>query len=590
MDKNKISFILDGEDLRMFSGILDGTISVIRDDVENLRDRKLRAAFKKEGNEKEKKEYDKLCEELTNIEKLKENTDDLICEPAFKKSLIFKLDVIETTDNGCTIKIENEEGVSIEVMKLPKWFSFIAGKIKRNTNIEEVDEKLSACRKENAMKVKAEGDMKMEDKRKIEDFAETLKEMNQEGYKENKLDKMPEPDIRFATEEDYKKLSEAFKAETASEECGCKCDDGDCGGCCQEKQCKCGCSSNHEEDEEETPIEAPSDIEIIEDDLCEALDDILENIDYVKNLIYTEGKCKKCGGYILFNLSDPQLEILKMLGLTLPEDAQYCICQEIEESHKEDVNKALEWIKSKETKSYVKEYDENKSLTQNLKEYRPAFEIGTLVTQASDISFCGHEYLEETAADLRRKEILDALLSYEVEINWATKEGVDVPSKSDEDLGYDIKAHFDEDEMVFQPFETKLVPTGVYAAMPNKHWGLIAKEKGSTGALAMRCGAGVIDSGYRDEIFIALTNANPYPLVISKDPNLKKPEMRTVQVQISDIIGKEENRMYYPYTKGICQLILVRNIQSKSNVLSIEELQQMPSKRGTGKLGSTDNL
>lgn len=343
-------------------------------------------------------------------------------------------------------------------------------------------------------------------------------------------------------------ISSKCKNENLTEENGtvddtivkeCECNSNCSHGCCGEKECSCkngDCNDNHVSDEDIKEFSIIWDErDNIENDICGALDNILENIDFVKNILYTEGKCKECGGYILFHLSDPQLEILKMLGLTLSEGIQYCNCKidkYQDDSQKNDNDETLEY----------------------------------------------------------NDDILDKVLNYEVEISWATKDGVEVPSKSEEDLGYDIRAHFEEDELLFQPFETKLVPTGVYAAMPNKHWGLIAKEKGSTGALGIRCGAGVIDSGYRDEIFIAITNDNPYSLSISKDPNLKKPIIKTVPVKINELVARNEERIYYPYTKGICQLLLVRNIPSKSKKITIEELQSIPSKRGTGKLGSTDNI
>ena len=39
-----------------------------------------------------------------------------------------------------------------------------------------------------------------------------------------------------------------------------------------------------------------------------------------------------------------------------------------------------------------------------------------------------------------------------------------IPSKRDEDGGYDVYACFDEDYMVIQPHETKLIPSGIATA------------------------------------------------------------------------------------------------------------------------------
>ena len=76
-----------------------------------------------------------------------------------------------------------------------------------------------------------------------------------------------------------------------------------------------------------------------------------------------------------------------------------------------------------------------------------------------------------------------------------------IPSKRDEDMGFDIYACFDEDYIVIEPHETKLIPTGIASAC-DSNYGFLVFERGSTGSkgIARRCG--VIDSGYRNEWFI----------------------------------------------------------------------------------------
>ena len=43
-----------------------------------------------------------------------------------------------------------------------------------------------------------------------------------------------------------------------------------------------------------------------------------------------------------------------------------------------------------------------------------------------------------------------------------------IPSKEDENAGYDIYACFDEDYMVIPPHSTKLIPTGIASALSDK--------------------------------------------------------------------------------------------------------------------------
>ncbi|MCY9757686.1 dUTP diphosphatase [Paenibacillus alvei] len=145
-----------------------------------------------------------------------------------------------------------------------------------------------------------------------------------------------------------------------------------------------------------------------------------------------------------------------------------------------------------------------------------------------------------------------------------------IPSKLEEDAGYDIYANFEQEFITFYPHETKLVPTGI-ASSVTKDYALIAKERGSTGSKGMGLRAGVVDSGYRDEIFIGLTNENDKTLVIAKNPDLFD-------------TGKS---IVYPYTKAIAQLLLVPVIDANVKEISLEALQAIPSIRGKGKIGSS---
>ncbi|OME54154.1 hypothetical protein BSK59_16040 [Paenibacillus odorifer] len=149
------------------------------------------------------------------------------------------------------------------------------------------------------------------------------------------------------------------------------------------------------------------------------------------------------------------------------------------------------------------------------------------------------------------------------------KENAIIPSKIEENAGYDIYACADG-VIEFAPHETKFVPTGV-ASSVTKEYALIAKERGSTGSKGMGLRAGVIDSGFRDEIFIAITNENDKPLVITKNPEHYNGEKVIV----------------YPYTKAIAQLLLIPVIDAKVKEISLESLQAIPSIRGKGKVGST---
>lgn len=154
-----------------------------------------------------------------------------------------------------------------------------------------------------------------------------------------------------------------------------------------------------------------------------------------------------------------------------------------------------------------------------------------------------------------------------------------IPSKRDEDMGFDIYACFDEDYMVINPHETKLIPTGIASAC-NPEYGFVVFERGSTGSkgIARRCG--VIDSGYRNEWFIGLTNTTSKVMFISK-----LSEQETYNKYYEDIMPES---FVYPYSKAIAQALVfpVPKVEVEEN--SYEELKEIKSERGMGALGSSN--
>lgn len=423
-------------------------------------------------------------------------------------------------------------------MKLPEWLKDL---IDRNNLIAEVDKEITPIKNRNKKQLDTElkndqekdqinnlEDDNMENNKKLKDFAASLKELRVDDL----FVKTKSSDIN----DNIPCGGDCDGDCKCGRDCDgdCKCNDND-NKCCS-GDCKCN-EYTHKYSAEDT-----------EEAVSEALDDILEKIDFVKYKLYNEGKCQYCGGYFMYDLSDPQLDLLKLLGFELPEDAKICHC---------DMNtkiKVKDEVEDENDIDEVKDVDDALSFTQ---QYPVNTEISNVTDSNEDDS---------------------------VEILWACEDGVETPHKNEEDLGYDVKAHFDTDQWVIPPHTTSLIPTGLYAAVPVR-WGLIAKEKGSTGAIGMKCGAGVIDSGYRDEIFIAITNENDSFLIITKDPEVKK-----VTYGSYKFVECSCDAIYYPYKKGIAQLLLVPNPKSKGKKISIEELKAIPSIRGEGKLGSTDNF
>lgn len=147
-----------------------------------------------------------------------------------------------------------------------------------------------------------------------------------------------------------------------------------------------------------------------------------------------------------------------------------------------------------------------------------------------------------------------------------------LPKKRTEDAGYDIYAYFDEDYVEIKPHETKIFNTGIASECGHQYY-FQALERGSTGTkgIAQRCG--VIDSGYRGEWMIPITNTTKYPIIIAKEGKEPKETKRGTVI--------------YPYEKAICQVAILPVPEMKIKEVTKEEYAKFASERGSGRLGST---
>ena len=148
-----------------------------------------------------------------------------------------------------------------------------------------------------------------------------------------------------------------------------------------------------------------------------------------------------------------------------------------------------------------------------------------------------------------------------------------IPSKSVGNAGYDIYACFEEDSISIEPNEIKLIPTKLSSYLPDDYY-LQLQERGSTGTrgLSLRCG--VIDSSFLGEIFIPINNTTNKTIVITKYP------------EEADNFW-EDLKTIYPYTKAICQAVLLPVPKVEVVELSKEEFQKIESDRGKGMLGDS---
>ena len=155
-----------------------------------------------------------------------------------------------------------------------------------------------------------------------------------------------------------------------------------------------------------------------------------------------------------------------------------------------------------------------------------------------------------------------------------------IPSKKEEDAGYDIYADFPEDHFIIPANTTRLIPTGIACAL-HSDWYFQVEERGSTGSKGIKKSAGVVDSGYRGEIFIALTNCNNKTLVITKHPK-RQDYLKDMPADL-----RQNGIITYPYDKAIAQLILHKVPRMQVRTVKYDDLLTIPSGRGTGSLGSS---
>ena len=123
-----------------------------------------------------------------------------------------------------------------------------------------------------------------------------------------------------------------------------------------------------------------------------------------------------------------------------------------------------------------------------------------------------------------------------------------LPSKRDEDAGFDIYSDSTEN-IILKPNETKFFTTGLRSAFPSNYW-IEIKERGSTGAVGLSVRSGVIDSGYRGEWKIMLTNVNKYPVEFSHDVD-------KVTYIKGKIFKNKIKKVIYPLTKAIAQAVVI---------------------------------
>lgn len=152
-----------------------------------------------------------------------------------------------------------------------------------------------------------------------------------------------------------------------------------------------------------------------------------------------------------------------------------------------------------------------------------------------------------------------------------------MPTKRKEDAGFDI--YTIDTNSVLKPGETKFFSTGLRSAFPKEYWVEI-KERGSTGAVGLSVRSGVIDSGYRGEWKIMLTNVNNYPVEFSDGVD-------KVTYVYGKLFKKRIKKVIYPLSKAIAQAVVIPlpNIECKLDKAMVDGTKSDRGDSGWGASG-----
>lgn len=238
------------------------------------------------------------------------------------------------------------------------------------------------------------------------------------------------------------------------------------------------------------------------------------------------------------------------------------------------------WIKSENTVGEIKEL--------NVKPDEKIYEVVVVITEGEQKGSTLKLNLWEIDKNKRKHKESSPKALRLVQDNATTilfakvRDTAIIPSKIDENGGYDVYADIKnpvvnpkgqtiKDPVTIRPQEIVLIPTGIASSLLDK-FRFVIKERGSTGSNAMAVRAGVIDSGYRGEWFVALNNTGKKPIIITDDVNK---------------IIETVDGIYYPASKAIAQANLEVVPKAKVKEISYEELKAIPSSRGEGKIGSS---
>lgn len=143
------------------------------------------------------------------------------------------------------------------------------------------------------------------------------------------------------------------------------------------------------------------------------------------------------------------------------------------------------------------------------------------------------------------------------------------------EAGFDIYVDQSIQHIKIDPHSTKKVPTGICSIIPEGYYVQI-EERGSSGSQGIKCSSGIIDSTYRGEWFLCVTNSTDNPIYIAAPDIIKNSTF-------------PEGAIVYPTNKALFQGILHKtHAEIEIEECDKEEVNNDTTYRGDGSLGSSD--
>lgn len=150
-----------------------------------------------------------------------------------------------------------------------------------------------------------------------------------------------------------------------------------------------------------------------------------------------------------------------------------------------------------------------------------------------------------------------------------------IPTKRDEDAAFDLyttcagyEDRVEDKEIIIRPGETVKLLTGLKAVIPSDVWVLL-KERSSTAKTGLSIRSGVIDSGYRGEWAIMMTNCGRINVHISRDYH-GKPEFRKSMSRYFD------GYWIMSFDKAIAQAVVMPKLDVSCGEISQAEFDAAP--------------